>query len=104
MRSCPIVRHGVPDLRKAEFLRIQLLVDSVAVSTEGLANLLCLALHDGSRAAQVSLALMAHPTRQVAGAALPVACLALGRQTETLLRTLMGFLLRHDYDRTSTYC
>ena len=67
----------------------------VAISTQRFAN--SLFIHGGNRggASQISLPLLAHPSRQVAGTGLPMLGLSGGGQSKPLLGPLMGLLLGH---------
>jgi hypothetical protein len=61
------------------------------------ANLRALDFLDGIGAAEVSLAFVAHPRGQMAGAGAAVFDLPFGGQPETFFRPLMGFHLGHDW-------
>jgi hypothetical protein len=67
-----------------------------AMFSKNEANLRALDFLNGVGAAEVSLAFVAHPRRQVAGAGAAVFDLPFGGQPETFFCPLMGLHLRHD--------
>ena len=67
-----------------------------AMFSQDKANFRALDSGDGIGAAEVSLAFVAHPRGQVAGAGAAVFDLPFGGQPETFFRPLMGLHLRHD--------
>lgn len=68
----------------------------VAVATQRGANALGFRLIDDGRAAEVALALLAHPGGQVARSARTMLHLAGSRDAKAFLSALVRFLLRHD--------
>jgi hypothetical protein len=60
------------------------------------ANLRALDFLNGIGAAEISLAFVAHPRGQVAGAGAAVFDLPLGGQAETFFRPFMGLHFRHN--------
>ena len=69
---------------------------SVAVATQGFANLGRFRVIHARGTTKIPFALVAHSGRQVAGSRLTMLDLAGRRDTKTLLGSLVGLLLRHD--------
>ncbi len=69
---------------------------SVTVSAQGLADLRRLEVVSATCSAEVSLALVTHSRRQVAGPRMAMLDLARRRKAEAFFRSLMRFLLGHD--------
>lgn len=73
---------------------------STAVSAQGRRDPLALNRLQYGGTAQVPLSFAGEPSGQVAGAGTAVLDFAVGCQTKTLLGSLVGFLLWHDWRHT----
>jgi hypothetical protein len=82
---------------KATTQKVRLDKTLVAIAVQSPSDRLQNGFIDGLGAAQVSLSLVFHPIRQMAGARLSVHGLALGGQSKTLLGAFVSFLLGHGY-------
>jgi hypothetical protein len=70
----------------------------VSVPTEGFGDSLSVDVVDYRRSTEISLPLVAHSGRQMAGAAMAMFGFTLGSEAEPLLGSLVGFLFWHDIE------